>query len=126
MTTNCEFILIATKPRKHRVSRAKGFTDNLQLVRFNTFKRRLHLKKPLYFAGGLFTANTQHTSKDLTAHICTISQSRHMHYVAAGNSIEGYGAAVVDIKSMAVIRPVIRASSTIYNLVVYRDIVVYS
>ena len=126
MTTNCEFILIATHPRKHRDSQATEFTDNLQPARFYTFKRRLHLKKPLYFPGGLLTANTQHTSKDLTAHICTIGLSRNMHYVAAGNSNNGYGAAVVDIKSMTVVRPVIRASSTMHNLVVYRDIVVYS
>lgn len=124
MIEKCEFILIVGFPRKIR--RSNEFSDNVKASRFYAFKKRLCINKPIYFPGGLEKPNNSSSSKNLSAHLASVRLFDSKHYIAAGCSQEGHAAAIVDIKSMQVVRPVIETTNSIHNLIAYKGVVLYA
>ena len=125
MSTNCEFILIVTLARREK--KAKEFGDNSQTGRFFDFKRRLKLKEPVFFPGGLDEPNTAATSNGMSEAICQMRKISANEYMVVCCMYAGYcGGMMVDVKSMKAGKRLIHATSPIYNFIVYKSVVVYA
>ena len=110
-----------------RIHKSREFGDNTHSGKFFAFKRRLRISTPLYFPGGLDKLNTDQATDGRMEVIYALRKLNHHEYLAACCTSQGYnGGMIVDVKSMRTVRPVVAVHNPIYNLDVYKNIVIYS
>ena len=118
MSTINEFILIFTFKR-HEM-RSDDFGDNLNTAKFNKLKRCLNIKPEQEFPAG--EKEKPWDDRVVSEHLTTCRKANKDQYVVAGCSQGDYAMAIINIKCLKVVRPIVQFRDTIQNFIMYRDI----
>ena len=115
-----ELNLICTLSNRSDRSSRYRFSNNFISAKFAKFKKQLKLE-----ANQLFPVNDKGSAyEQLSEHLRTVRRVNKHQYVAAGCSKNGFSAATVNAKTMAVEDKCVETGYTIHNIAAYNDILV--